>query len=78
MGGYVLDFYCHKIKLAIEVDGEVHSDATQNEYDHERTTELRKRGIEVIRFTNDEVLNLPAEVLNAIQKISSERKKMAL
>ena len=52
---YILDFYCHKIKLGIEVDGEVHNDAEVAAYDIVRTKNLNDNGITVLRFTNDEV-----------------------
>ncbi len=52
---YVADFYCHKLKLVIEVDGENHGKAEQKDYDIGRTEELNKLGIEVIRFSNEEV-----------------------
>ena len=51
---YILDFYCHKIKLAVEVDGEVHNDPEVAAYDVIRTNNLNEHGITVLRFTNDE------------------------
>ena len=56
VGNYILDFYCDKIRLAIEVDGETHSTAHQQEYDRARTEWLNSMFIRVIRFTNDEVI----------------------
>ena len=52
---YILDFYNHKMKLAIEVDGEVHNDPDVADYDAVRTKNLNENGITVLRFTNDEV-----------------------
>jgi very-short-patch-repair endonuclease len=52
---YILDFYCHKIKLAVEVDGEVHDNAEVAAYDIVRTNNLNDNGITVLRFTNEEV-----------------------
>jgi very-short-patch-repair endonuclease len=57
-GRFVLDLYCAAAKLAIEVDGAVHDE--QAERDAERTAHLHARGIRVLRFRNDDVLeNLP-------------------
>ncbi|MBP6023118.1 endonuclease domain-containing protein [Ferruginibacter sp.] len=52
---YILDFYCHKMKLAIEVDGAVHNDPEVAAYDKVRTKNLNDNGITVLRFTNDDV-----------------------
>ena len=49
---YVVDFYCAELRLVIEVDGH-HHEFDVNEYDTQRTLHLRKRGIEVIRISND-------------------------
>lgn len=53
---FIADFYCHKIKLVIEVDGGIHSGETQKERDDGRTDEMVKFGITLIRFKNEEVL----------------------
>lgn len=52
---YIVDFYCHEIKLAIEVDGEIHSKKEKHENDLNRTAELERLGIKVIRFTNKDI-----------------------
>jgi very-short-patch-repair endonuclease len=51
-----VDFYCSKAKLVIEVDGDSHNTKDGIEYDEQRTAVLESFGLEVIRFTNDEVL----------------------
>jgi very-short-patch-repair endonuclease len=52
---FILDFYCHKYKLAIEIDGDIHLEKDIQEYDDGRTHDLEKLGIKVLRFTNKEV-----------------------
>lgn len=52
---FVADFYCHEIKLVIEIDGGYHK--RQIDYDLMRTEIINLLGIEVIRFTNEEVEN---------------------
>ena len=52
---YIVDFYCAELMLAIEIDGDTHAD--QEQYDKRRTENLNKYGVEVIRYTNAEVLN---------------------
>ena len=52
VGNYILDFYCHRAKLAVELDGGQHYSETGEAYDEKRTLELQKYGIEVLRFSN--------------------------
>ena len=56
VGPYILDFYCPKKKLAVELDGGQHNLPDGREYDAERTAYLNAHGIEVLRFWNNEVL----------------------
>jgi len=55
VGPYILDFYCPKIRLAIEVDGSQHDEAL--EYDKEREDYLLGLEIKTIRYKNNEVMN---------------------
>ncbi|MBX7140415.1 MAG: endonuclease domain-containing protein [Chitinophagales bacterium] len=66
---FIADFYCHPLKLVIEIDGGIHNDAEQKEYDIGRSEELEKFGITVIRFTNDEVINDSETVLKKIKSV---------
>jgi very-short-patch-repair endonuclease len=68
IGGYVVDFYCHEAKLAIEVDGEYHLEPNQKEYDEERTLRIEASGVKIIRFTNQEVLTNLEAVLVKIRE----------
>lgn len=52
-GDYVLDFYCHKAKLVIELDGNQHK--SNREYDDDRTKFISNYGLKVIRFDNIEI-----------------------
>ena len=69
---FIADFYCHKIKLVIEVDGEVHLNNQTQEYDDGRTGELERFGIRVIRFTNDQVLKNQEFVMDQIKSSINE------
>ncbi len=53
---YVADFYCHEIKLVIEVDGGINNKNSQIEHDENRSAELERFGIRVIRFRNEEII----------------------
>ncbi len=56
IGKYIVDFYCPKLRLAIELDGGSHFEPRQQRYDAERTKDIASRHITVIRFTNDRIL----------------------
>jgi len=59
IGKYIVDFYCAKAKLVIELDGSQHFDDTELKYDEQRTEYLSQFDIEVIRIPNNEInLNL--------------------
>ena len=53
---FIVDFYCPKLKLVIEVDGDSHFTDSGLVYDEERTRVLEGYSLRVIRFTNDEVV----------------------
>ncbi|GGE54438.1 very-short-patch-repair endonuclease [Pedobacter psychrotolerans] len=64
---YILDFYCPSEKLGIELDGESHNGYAAEEYDRERTENLNKLGITIIRFENKDVFQ-EENILEAIRK----------
>lgn len=66
LASYIADLYCHKLRLIIEVDGNIHDKLEVREYDLLREQELKQLGYSIIRFTNEEVLN---NVQSVIQKI---------
>jgi len=63
---FVVDFYCHKYRLAIEVDGEIHQKQDVLEYDDGRTHDIEKLGIKIIRFTNKEVIDNIESVIDRV------------
>lgn len=65
---FIVDFYCEKFKLVIELDGPIHDDETRKKYDKRRQDWLEKQGYKVLRFKNDEVL---FEREKAMEKIKS-------
>ncbi|WAX71533.1 endonuclease domain-containing protein [Gallibacterium anatis] len=52
---YIVDFYCAKAKLIIELDGSHHYEPEYQEKDRQRDDELRSLGFTVMRFSNDEI-----------------------
>ncbi|MBI5841475.1 MAG: DUF559 domain-containing protein [Chloroflexi bacterium] len=74
LAGYILDFYCHEIKLCVELDGGQHNEGDQVVYDEERTRILEEQhGVKVIRFWNSDILNRTEEVLNELWNVIDDR-----
>ena len=68
IGRFIVDFCCPSCKLIIEVDGEIHQQ--QQAYDEARTEQLETFGYQVLRFTNQQVLNDLQTVLAQIHQAS--------
>ena len=63
---YILDFYCHALKLAIEADGSYHDTAEVQMADIERQKHLAAQGIKYIRFVNEEIIQRLETVIDKI------------
>jgi very-short-patch-repair endonuclease len=61
---FIVDFYCHEHRLVIELDGESHND--RGKYDLDREEQLKSLKLQVLRFSNDDVLRDLDAVLRAI------------
>ena len=57
IGNYIVDFYCHKARLVVELDGSGHYEADKIAHDARRTEYLKTLGLKVLRFTNLDVLH---------------------
>ena len=68
-GPFVVDFYCPRLKLAIEVDGDSHFEEGAEEYDKRRQKYIEKIGIKFLRITNTDVY----ENLNGVMQIIFEK-----
>ena len=69
---FILDFYCHRAQLGVEVDGASHDGAKNR--DQARDAKLERfEGIVIIRFTEDDVLHEIERVLDDVSKIAAER-----
>jgi cyclase len=77
LGIYIVDFYCHKLKLVIEVDGCVHGEKEVQEADVERQRQLKQEGLKLIRFTNEEVLKTKEIVIEQINLLINQLVKPA-
>ena len=52
IGNYIVDFYCHRLHLVVEIDGDSHGQTETQLKDIERTRFLQSQGLTVLRFTN--------------------------
>ena len=73
--GYIVDFYCAKLKLAIEIDG--HSHGEQTDYDAHRTRALEQHGITALRYTNADILQNLEGVASDLKSRINARDKTA-
>lgn len=69
--GYIVDFYCHQARLVIELDGSQHYTPESMQYDAQRSATLAKRGLQVLRFTNQDIDRQFAGVCAAIEAAAS-------
>lgn len=76
IGNYILDFYCRKLKLGIELDGNSHFTESGKEKDEERDKYLNELGITIMRFENDLILKRLDKVLNLIEDKMEELSKL--
>jgi very-short-patch-repair endonuclease len=72
MGRYVLDFYCAKAHLAIEVDGIGHDMGDRPQRDERRDAWLKKHGVTVIRIPAAELSHEMDESVDAIVRLATE------
>ena len=73
IGSYVVDFACHGLRLALEVDGAQHGFDDERRRDERRTAALEAAGYRVLRFWNHEVLREMQTVLDTIHAALAER-----
>jgi uroporphyrinogen-III synthase len=72
VSGYVADFYCHALRLVVELDGEVHAHPHQMVRDEDRDLNLWCRGYTVLRFSNRVLFEQPEAVLDQIAETAAE------
>jgi very-short-patch-repair endonuclease len=71
LGMYIVDFYCPAIRLAIELDGGQHNDPRHQARDQRRSRLLESKGITVIRFWNNDVLENTEGIWDEISRVAA-------
>ena len=66
IGDYIVDFFCHGAKLVVEIDGSQHFEQQGQLRDAKRTAYLQQQGLQVLRFSNLDVLKRFDSVCEAI------------
>jgi len=69
IGGYITDFYCHELKLIIEIDGSVHNIEEIKRNDLKREYILKNLGYTILRYSNDDVVVNPSFIIANLKKI---------
>ena len=72
IGDYVVDFFCERASLVVELDGGQHGEADAVLYDEERTRKLGEMRIRVLRFLSAEMLRDPTAVGRTILRVLTE------
>ena len=76
VGIYIADFYCHKLKLIIEIDGSIHNVESVKENDIRRENDLIGWGYKIVRFSNNRVMKELDIVLAEINSIVENLNKI--
>lgn len=76
IGRYIVDFYCPRLKLVIELDGSQHYTDEGLAYDKERDAFIATLGIKIIRIPNNELLNNKGGVLEYLEKTILRRSRL--
>ena len=72
--GFIVDFYCHKAGLVIEVDGDIHD--LQQEEDAKREKVLSEMGLRIVRFHNEEVMKKLSAVVGNVHKLVYDQRNL--
>lgn len=67
LAGFILDFYCPALKVAIEIDGSVHANSDSQKYDKIREKIIKEHGIIIIRIKSEDVENNIQKVLSELE-----------
>ncbi len=77
LGIYIADFYCHSLKLVIEVDGDIHDNDEVAKHDERRELDLKNLGLDCLRFRNEKIeRNLELVILDIENYINNKRKPL--
>ncbi len=70
---YILDFYCHKLKTVIEVDGSIHNLEEIKKLDKQRQELSEQDNLQFLRITNEEIIGALEKVIEKIEKFIRDK-----
>ena len=70
---FIVDFYCHELRLVIELDGPIHEE--QKDYDLQRNGILKEKGYVIVRYKNDEILFERERVMKELREFCQQLSK---
>ena len=73
VGNYIVDFYCYRARLVVELDGSQHCKPSTIEYDRKRTDYLQQQGFYVLRLSNRDVAERFRSVCETIDTAVRDR-----
>jgi very-short-patch-repair endonuclease len=73
IGPYVADFFCHELRLVLELDGSIHEEESQITHDENRDANLRVLGYRILRFANRLVHEDIEFILETIRRLYQNR-----
>ncbi len=76
IGNFIVDFYCHRLRLVVEIDGGIHNLQEVKEYDKKREARIKSLGLSVLRFTNEDVFYNPDFVELTIKEFIETRRSV--
>lgn len=68
LDNYIADFFCHELKLVIEIDGETHNWEETQQKDFEKECRFNQLGLNVLRFSDSDIFNHPDATLETIRQ----------
>lgn len=73
LDNFIADFYCHPLKLVIEIDGNTPKSKEQGEYDITEEADLIQWKIKIVRFKNEDIENNIEQVIEEVKKVCALR-----
>ncbi len=74
--GYLIDFYCHELRLAVEIDGSIHLEKEQAKYDEERQKIIEQNNIRFIRINSETIESNINKILKKLEIIINKIKTL--
>ena len=78
IGGYILDYFCPALRLAIEIDGDSHLKPGRDIYDERRQRWIERQGVTIVRFLSSDVINNFEGVIERLDEVIKQKPDFVL